>query len=97
MPDSLTFWNINPSSRFHFHTWPDGVAVYLEGEGGTYLLSPFAAELLQWLSVSELSIDAISERVRSLYPDDTLEDIRSIVEQNLSQLRGYGLVSRAER
>jgi len=94
MQDFAHSWEINPTSRYHFRTWPDGVAVYLEGEGGTYLLHSFAAELLQWLMESRLSSAVIAERLLDQYPDDTLENITAIVEQTLAELRTRGFVIR---
>jgi PqqD family protein of HPr-rel-A system len=97
MPDSSNAWEINPTSRLHFREWPEGVAVYLEGEGGTYLLNPFAADLLKWLIASRLSTHAIAEKLLSQYPDDTLENVIHIVEQTLGELRTRGMVVRVEQ
>lgn len=97
MSDSPRFWEIDPSSQYHFHEWPDGVAIYREGEGGTYLLNPFAAELLQWLITSRLSSHAIADRVLKQYPDDTLENVIHLVEQTLGELHTRGFVVRIEQ
>lgn len=94
MPESFSTWEINSSSQYHFHEWPDGVAVYLEGEGGTYLLNPFAAELLRWLMTTRMSSRDIAVKLLDQYPDDTLENITDIVEKTIGELRTHGLVVR---
>lgn len=96
MPTSSNYWKINRASQFHYRQWPDGVAVYLEGEGATYLLNPFAADLLKWLDVGRLTTQAIAERLLTQYPDDTLENISTTVEETLAELRLRGFVFRAD-
>lgn len=96
MPNPSSYWSINPASRFHFHHWPDGVAVYLEGEGGTYLLNPVAAELLDWLQTGDLSNQELVDKLAEAYPDDTSDDIQRTVESTMNELRSRGFVKRED-
>lgn len=96
MPNPSQLWNITTSSQFHFHHWPDGVVVYLEGEGGTYQLNQLAADILHWLQGGQLSTAAIAERLLQHYPDDTLENITPTVEDTLHALRLRGLIIKSD-
>lgn len=96
MPNPSPLWKINSTSQFHFHPWPDGVAVYLEGEGSTYLLNPIAAELLNWLSDGQMSTQALANKLSLDFPDDTPDAVFDVVEATMSELRSRGFVTQEQ-
>ena len=93
MQNFSSCWKINPTSQLHFHPWPDGVVVYLEGEGGTYLLNSVAADLLKWLNDGQMSTQALADKLSLDFSDDTPETVFEVVEKTLKELRSSGFVA----
>lgn len=87
-------WKVNPTLRFHFHQLPDGVVVYLEGEGGTYLLNPVAADLLRWAQVGVITNQTLADKLVADFPNDSHDEILSVVESTMAELRKQGFVIR---
>jgi len=87
-------WDIDKASQYHFHEWDDGVVLFLEGEGSTFLLSSFSAYVLKLLFEGKKNAQELVSQILIEYPDEPVKALTNAVNAAMVEMRRRGIVVR---
>jgi PqqD family protein of HPr-rel-A system len=88
----LVVGEVVPLSDLHWRFLEREYVVYNSGSGHTHVLDPVAALLIQQLTEGWCDTAELVERIATLLNLNVDEDLRTRLEQTLSQLGELGLV-----
>lgn len=79
-----------------YHCWDDAAVVFNQFTGDTHHVSLLAVELLTCLEVSSgLTSENLHSELVEVFLDFSSKESKSIIDDALSQLATFGLVTRA--
>ena len=94
-------WSLASHGKLCFRTWPDddNSVVYNALSGDTHLVDDLGRDVLQLLTLSSLTFDALTLKLAELYLEDTLNDeskLEAALNATLFQLQDAGLISETQ-